>query len=210
MRQINIWEFFIDRFDDIMFQTMEHATIVITAMAISIAIGATIGVLITFHRGMARIVLNITSFLMTIPSLALFSLLIPILGIGRAPAIVGLVLYTLLPVIRNVYTGIINIDPAIIEAAKGMGISPFKIMFKIKIPLAFPVIMAGVRTAVVMGIGIGAIAAYIGAGGLGDLIFKGINRANDKMVIIGAIMVSVLTLIADKLLSIVQHRFEIK
>lgn len=206
---MELLNFFANRFDSIINLTIEHLIIVILAMAISIVLGVTIGILITYNERIARIVLNIAGVLMTIPSLALFSIMIPILGIGKEPAIAGLVLYTQLPIIRNVYTGIINIDKSIIEAAKGMGLSSKKIMYKIKLPLAFPIIMAGVRTAVVMGIGIGAIAAYIGAGGLGDYIFHGISRSNDKMILIGAIMVSIITIITDKLLNKIQKRYEI-
>ncbi len=202
-------EFAISRWQTILKMTIDHFTIVVTAMLISIIAGVAIGILITHKKSWANVMLNIANILMTIPSLALFSILIPIMGIGRAPAIAGLVLYTQLPIIRNVYTGIVNIEPSIIEAAKGMGLTKTKIMFKIKLPLAFPVIMAGIRTSAVMGIGIGAIAAYIGAGGLGEYIFQGINRGNDRMIIIGAVMVSVITIIIDRGLGLVQKRFEI-
>ena len=206
---MRILEFAISRWQTILQMTLDHFSIIATAMMISIIMGVAVGILITYSKSGAAIVLNIANILMTIPSLALFSILIPIMGIGRAPAIAGLVLYTQLPIIRNVYTGLVNIEPSVIEAAKGIGLSPFKIMFKIKLPLAFPVIMAGIRTATVMGIGIGAIAAYIGAGGLGEYIFQGINRSNDRMIIIGAIMVSVITIIIDKGLGLVQKKFEI-
>lgn len=202
-------EFALSRWESIFKMTIDHFEIVSTAMVISIMMGVAIGILITYNKTAAKVMLNIANIMMTIPSLALFSLLIPVLGIGRAPAIAGLVLYTQLPIIRNVYTGILNIDPAIIEAARGMGLTKSKIMFRIKLPLAFPVIMAGVRTATVMGIGLGAIAAYIGAGGLGEYIFQGINRSNDKMIIIGAIMVSVITVIIDRGLGFIQRKFEI-
>lgn len=207
---MEILSFFVERWDSILELALEHIVIVVSAMFISIVLGVITGVLITYHQKAAKIVLNIAGVLMTIPSLALFSLFIPVLGIGKAPAIAGIVIYTQLPIIRNVYTGITNIDPSIIEAANGMGISPCKIMYKIKLPIAFPIIMAGVRTSVVMGIGIGAIAAYIGAGGLGDYIFHGISRSNDKMIIIGAVLISVLTILTDKGLSKLQRRYEIQ
>lgn len=202
-------EFAISRWETILGLTIDHFEIVLTAMLISITMGVLIGIMITNNKAAAKVVLNIANVMMTIPSLALFSVLIPLLGIGRAPAIVGLVLYTQLPIIRNVYTGIMNIEPSIIESARGMGLKKLKIMFKIKLPLAFPVIMTGVRTATVMGIGIGAIAAYIGAGGLGQYIFQGINRGNDKMILIGAIMVSLITVVIDRGLAVIQKKFEI-
>ena len=197
------------RWQQILQLTLEHFIIVVIAMTISIVVGVGIGILITYHAKAADIIIKVAGVLMTIPSLALFSILIPLLGIGTAPAIAGLVLYTQLPIIRNVYMGIMGIDSSIIEAAHGMGINPKKILYKIKLPLAFPVIMTGIRTAVVMGIGIGAIASYIGAGGLGDYIFQGISRNNEKMILIGAIMVSLLTIIIDQGLGWVQNRYEV-
>jgi osmoprotectant transport system permease protein len=200
--------FFTARWQTILQLTLEHLVIVLVAMVISILLGVSVGILICRSRALARIVLNLTNVMMTIPSLALFSLLIPVLGIGKAPAIVGLVAYTQLPLVRNVYTGITGISPAIIEAAQGMGLTERKILFKIKLPLAFPAVMAGIRTATVMGIGIGAIAAYIGAGGLGVFIFQGISRTNDKMVLIGAIMISIISILTDRFLGRVQRRFD--
>jgi osmoprotectant transport system permease protein len=206
---MNLFSFFISRWETILDLTVEHFIMVLIAMAISILLGITVGIVITMNKKLASIVLNITNVMMTIPSLALFSLLIPIVGIGEAPAIVGLVAYTQLPIVRNVYTGITNIKPSIIEAARGMGLTEMKILYKIKIPLAFSAIMTGIRTAVVMGIGIGAIAGYIGAGGLGVYIFRGISRTNDNMVLIGAILISLIAILADKLLEKVQKKFEV-
>lgn len=199
-------EFFLARWRDVLELTMEHLLLVLIAMAISIVLGLTVGILITRSRLLANLVLNLASIMMTIPSLALFSLLLPILGIGTAPAIVGLVAYTLLPIIRNVYVGITTIEPSIIEAARGMGLTDRKILLRIQIPLAIPAAMVGVRTAVVMGIGIGAIASYIGAGGLGTYIFQGISRSNDNMVLIGAIVISLIAILADKYLGKLQNR----
>lgn len=199
--------FFIDRVDKIIDMTLEHLIIVIISMVISILIGLTVGILITYNDRIAKVVLNLVGVFMTIPSLALFSLLIPLLGIGKLPAIVGLILYTQLPIVRNVYTGMKNIDPNIIEAARGMGFSERKILLEIKLPLALPVIMTGIRTSVVMGIGIAAIAAYVGAGGLGDYIYQGIKRSNDKMIVIGAIMISATTIVIDRILGIVEKKY---
>lgn len=203
-------DFFVKRIDSIMELTWEHLLMVLVAMAISIIIGVLVGILITLNEKAAKIVLSIAEVLMTIPSLALFAVLIPIFHIGATPAIIGLVLYTQLPIVRNVYTGIKNISPSIIESAKGMGMSDFKIMYKIKLPLAFSVLIAGVRTAVVMGVGMGAIASYVGAGGLGDYIFQGIRRTNDKMVLIGAIMISLMAIVMDRLLLFIQKKVEVK
>src|SRR5690625_3348017 len=149
---------------------------------------------------------------MTIPSIALFGIMIPILstigqGIGFLPAFIALVLYSQLPIIRNTYTGINNIDPNIRDAANGIGMSTFHRLIKVEIPIAMPLIMAGIRTATVLNIGIGAIAAFIGAGGLGVLINQGISRTNTTMIIVGAITVSILAIIADLLLKFIQNKF---
>ena len=186
----------------------QHLVIVLTALAISIVISLLVGYAITYNKKAAGVVLYICSMLMTIPSLALFVFFIPLLGIGAKPAITGLVIYTLLPVVRNTYVGLTNTDKAVIEAARGMGLTGAKITLKIKIPLALPVIFAGIRTAVVMGIGLAAIAAYIGAGGLGEYIFQGINRNNKNMIFIGAILIALITIIVDRVMQALQKRFE--
>jgi osmoprotectant transport system permease protein len=187
---------------------IQHVEIVLTALAISIVISLLVGYAITYNKKAASIVLYICSMLMTIPSLALFVFFIPILGIGTKPAIAGLVIYTLLPVVRNTYVGLTNTDKSVIEAARGMGLTGIKITLKIKIPLALPVVFAGIRTAVVMGIGLAAIAAYIGAGGLGEYIFQGINRNNKNMIFVGAILISLITIIVDRVMQVLQRRFE--
>lgn len=207
---MNIITFFIDRIGTIMKLTSQHFFMVLTAMIISIVIGVIVGIFITYNERAAEIILQITKILMTIPSLALFAFLIPIFHIGATPAIIGLVLYTQLPIVRNVYTGIKNINPTIIEAARGMGMSKYKIIYKVKMPLALPVLIAGIRTAVVMGVGMGAIASYVGAGGLGDYIFQGIQRTNDKMIIVGALMISLMAILADRLLFFLQKKAEAK
>ena len=208
MGDMDLIEFFSRRWPTVLQLTLEHLVIVLVAMAISIALGIAIGVLISLDRTAARIVLNLNNVLMTIPSLALFSLLIPVLGIGKAPAIVGLVAYTQLPLVRNVYTGITTVPPAVIEAARGMGLTERKIMLRIKLPLAFPAMMAGIRTATVMGIGIAAIAGYIGAGGLGVYIFQGISRTNDTMVLVGGVVIALIAILTDRLLGRIQRHFE--
>jgi len=203
---VNLFDFLLSRWQALLFLTMEHLLIVFIAMVISIALGVVVGILITKNRLAARLVLNVTNILMTIPSLALFSLLIPVLGIGKVPAIVGLVAYTQLPIVRNVYTGLMNLNPSILEAARGMGLTERKILRSIKIPLAFPAIMSGIRTATVMGIGIGAIAGYIGAGGLGVYIFQGISRSNDQMVVVGAAIISFISILSDHFLGNIQRK----
>lgn len=187
---------------------MQHIQMVLIALAISIVLGLIIGYLITFNKKAAAVVLYIANILMTIPSLALFAFLVPFMGLNMTPVIFGLVMYTQMPIIRNVYVGLTNVDPSIIDSARGMGMSALKINLKIRLPLALPVIFAGIRTSVVLGIGIGAIAAYVGAGGLGVYIFQGINRGNINMILVGAILIALISFIIDKILQFVQHRVE--
>ena len=205
MRFIN---FISARFDTILQLTLEHIIIVLIAMVISIVMGVTVGILITKNKLVAKIVLNFANIMMTIPSLALFSILIPFMGIGKGPAIFGLVAYTQLPIIRNVYTGILSINPSIIEVARAMGLTDKKILYKVKIPLALPAIIGGIRTSVVMGIGIGAIAGYIGAGGLGVYIFQGISRTSDVMILIGAVLISIIAILSDRFLRLIQNKLD--
>lgn len=182
--------------------SIEHAQVVGIALLIAIATGVPIGIAITFNKRAAETVLYIAGIIMTIPSVALFGLMIPLLatwdlGIGKVPAVIALVIYCQLPVIRNTYAAIKNIDPALVDAGRGMGMTGFQIMWKVQVPLALGVIFAGIRVAVVMSIGIAAIAAYIGAGGLGNYIFRGIATSYDAMLFAGAIAVSVMAIVAD-------------
>ncbi|RIL78928.1 ABC transporter permease, partial [Staphylococcus equorum] len=140
--------------------------------------------------------------LQTIPSLALLGLMIPLFGIGTVPAIIALVVYALLPILRNTYTGVTGVDPSLIEAAKGIGMKPVRRLSKVELPLAMPVIMAGIRTAMVLIIGTATLAALIGAGGLGDLILLGIDRNNTALILIGAIPAALLAIIFDIVLRI--------
>jgi len=192
--------FMIKRFDDLIGLTAEHAWNVTFSMAIAIILGVIVGILITYHDRVAEIVLYIAGIILTIPSIALFGFFIPILGIGFKPAVAALILYAQLPILRNTYVGIKEVDPTIIEAGRGMGMTELQLLYRIKLPLALPVIMAGIRVSVVMIVGIAAIASYIGAGGLGEYIFRGISSVNDKMVITGAIWVAAFALLVDFLL----------
>ncbi|MFC7063181.1 ABC transporter permease [Halobacillus seohaensis] len=191
--------------------SIEHLQLVGVAIAIAILIGVPLGIYLTTNDYLAETVLQVASIIITIPSIALFGIMIPILstigqGIGFLPALIALVLYSQLPIIRNTYTAIQNVDPNIRDAAKGIGMNTFQRLVKVEIPNALPLIMAGVRTATVLNIGIGAIAAFIGSGGLGVLINSGISRGNNNMVLAGAVFVSILALIADFILKYIQSR----
>ena len=193
--------FFLIRYgSEIWESTLEHLFLVVVSIAIATLIGIPLGILITREKNFRQPVLGIANVLQTIPSLAMFGLLIPIPvvgGIGKVPAIVALTLYSLLPIIRNTYTGIIGVDPAIREAGKGMGMTDKELLMQVEIPLAMPVILAGVRVATVIAIGIATIAAAIGAGGLGIFIFRGISTVNNDLILAGAVPAAGIALLAD-------------
>ncbi|WP_281284307.1 ABC transporter permease [Shouchella miscanthi] len=192
--------------------TMEHIILVGMAILIAIVTGVSIGIYLTVNDTLAETVLAAASILLTIPSLALFGIMIPFFsiighGIGFVPALTALVLYSLLPIIRNTYTGIKNVDPNVIDAANGLGMKKMQRLIQVEIPNGLPVMMAGIRTAVVMNIGIGVIAAFIGAGGLGSLIVQGISRGDMYSIVAGAVLVSLLAIIADTILLVLQKWF---
>lgn len=197
---LDLFRFISTRQEIILDLSLEHLWLVLLAGVIAIVVGVALGIGITYNKEAASLVLGICQVLMVIPSFAMLGFLIPFFGIGFTSGVIALILYSLLPVTRNTYIGIQEIPPSILEAAKGMGMSKAAVLIKIKIPLALPVIMAGFRTAVVMIVGIGAIAAYIGAGGLGEMIFQGISRTQPTRIIAGAIFISLITLVADFIL----------
>ena len=185
---------------EIIERSIEHLVLVIIAIAIATVVGIPLGILITRNQALRQPILGIANILQTIPSLALFGLLIPVPfigGIGEVPAIVTLTLYSFLPIIRNTYTGIMSVNPAIREAGRGMGMTDMELLFQVEIPLSLGVILAGVRVAMVIGIGIATIAAAIGAGGLGVFIFRGISMVNNQLILAGAVPAALIALIAD-------------
>lgn len=195
--------------------TIDHAILVSLAIIVALLIGIPLGIYLTTNQYLADTVLQIASITLTIPSIALFGVMIPIFslinqGIGFVPAFVALVLYSQLPIIRNTYTGIKNVNPEMRDAAIGMGMKTHQRLLRVEIPNALPVIMAGVRTAVVMNIGIAVIASYIGAGGLGVLITQGISRGDNYLIISGSVAVAILAIIADSILLLIQKRFTTK
>ncbi|QZP39574.1 ABC transporter permease [Halobaculum magnesiiphilum] len=177
--------------------TLQHISIIVQAIAIAVPLGVVVGTLITYNDRAATVVLWLAGVMMTVPSIALFGLLIPTFGIGKPPVIVALVLYSQLPVIRNTYVGLDRIDPAAVEAGTGLGMTRVERLRRVKLPMALPVIMAGVRNAVVVLIGIAAIGAFIGAGGLGDLIFNGVSEPDIQELVVGTVVLSLLTLAVD-------------
>ncbi len=202
--QQTLWQFIAQQWDKLLSQTITHIGLTFISLFIAILIGLPLGILISKKRKLAGGVLSIAGILQTIPSIALLGFMIPLLGIGPLPAIAALFLYALLPIIRNTYTGITGVDAAIKDAAKGMGMSYQQILFKVELPLAMPVILAGVRTATVINVGVATLAAYIAAGGLGEFIFGGISLNNTNMILAGAIPAALLAILFDFLLSRLQ------
>ncbi|MCR9251604.1 MAG: ABC transporter permease/substrate-binding protein [bacterium] len=196
--------YFENNFSEILDQTIEHFQLTIVALFIATLVGSLIGIFIARHQKLANPILSVVNIIQTIPSLALLGFFIPILGIGAVPAIVALFLYALLPIVRNTYTGILQVDPAIKEAAIGLGMTKSQQLIQVELPLSGPVILAGIRTASVINVGIATICALIAAGGLGESIFGGISLNNVNMILSGAIPASLMALAFDGLLGIVQ------
>ncbi|MBR8833546.1 MAG: ABC transporter permease [Stigonema ocellatum SAG 48.90 = DSM 106950] len=211
---MNFKDFFLIKYaPDILQHTLEHLLLVSISISIATLVGIPLGILITRQKNLRQPVLGIANILQTIPSLALFGLLIPVPvigGIGTNPAIFALILYSLLPIIRNTYTGITSVDPAIREAGRGMGMTDRQLLLQVEIPLAIAVILAGVRLATVIGIGIATIAAAIGAGGLGELIFRGISAVNNQLILAGAIPAAIIAIIADLAIGWLEGKLTIK
>lgn len=188
------------RWNDLLYALVVHLELVFLSMLIAVAIGVPLGILISRVPSLQGIVLGGTGILQTIPSLALLGFMIPLFGIGMKTAIAALFLYSLLPIVRNTYTGIKDVDKATIEAARGMGMTSWQILVKVQLPLSLSVMMAGIRTATVINVGTATLAAFIGAGGLGDFIFLGISRSMDALILMGAIPAAILALLLDFLL----------
>jgi osmoprotectant transport system permease protein len=209
---MNAWQFITSHRVEVLAATREHLILVLISMAIAAAIGVPLGMTIVGRPRLRAAALAIASVFQTIPSLALFGFLIPLPfvgGIGAHTAIVALVLYALLPILRNTYVGLTSVDPAILEAAEGMGMTEQQILFRVRLPLASSVIMAGIRTAAVITIGVATIAAAIGAGGLGTFIFRGVAMVSDAVILAGAIPAAILALLADFLLGLLERRLRV-
>ncbi|MGY3777148.1 ABC transporter permease/substrate-binding protein [Isobaculum melis] len=179
---------------------LEHIQLSLLALLIAIFIALPLGIYLAEHKKIAEPMIQVTAIFQTIPSLALLGLLIPIVGIGTLPAVIALVVYALLPILRNTYTGIIEVDDSLIEASEAMGMNRLRRLMKVQIPIAMPMMMAGIRTSMVLIIGTATLAALIGAGGLGSLILLGIDRNNHQLILLGAIPAALLAILFDFLL----------
>ena len=209
---MNAWSFISSHRGDVLAATREHLLLVLAAMTIAIALGVPLGMAIVSRPRLRNAALAVASVFQTIPSLALFGFLIPLPflgGIGARTAVIALVLYALLPILRNTYVGLTSVDPAILEAAEGMGMTEQQILFRVRLPLASSVILAGIRTATVITIGVATIAAAIGAGGLGTFIFRGVAMVSDAVILAGAIPAALLALLADFLLGLLERRLRV-
>jgi osmoprotectant transport system permease protein len=206
------WTFFLEHRVEILEATLAHLTLVAVAMAFAIVIAVPLGMLVVERPVLRKIALGIAGVLQTIPSLALFGFLIPIPfigGIGRRTAIVALILYALLPILRNTYVGLSGIDPTVLQAAEAMGMTEAQILWRVRLPLALAFILAGIRTATIITIGVATIAAAIGAGGLGTFIFRGVAMVSDAVILAGAIPAALLAILADVFLGWVEHRLQV-
>lgn len=205
-------DFLIKNRGQILSLTLEHLWLVGIAIAIAVVVGVPLGILVSRSPWLRKPVLGGTNVLQTIPSLALFGILLPAPWLGaRADrlAIAALVLYALLPIVRNTYTGIMAIDPAVKEAAIGMGMTDAELLTRVELPLSMPFMLAGIRIATVTAVGVATIAAAIGAGGLGELIFRGVAMVNNQLILAGAIPAALLAIVADLLLGTIENRLRV-
>jgi len=206
------WIFSVEHRAEILEATLAHLSLVLIAMLIAVAIAVPLGMLVVHRTTLRNFVLGLASVFQTIPSLALFGFLIPIPfigGIGRRTAIFALVLYALLPILRNTYVGLTGIDPAVLQAAEAMGMTNSQILWRVRFPLALAFILAGIRTATIITIGVATIAAAIGAGGLGTFIFRGVAMVSDAVILAGAIPAALLAILADILLGWLERRLAV-
>lgn len=205
-----VLRYFVENQSQLLRYTRQHAVLVLRALVVAVPLGITLGTLSTYNDKLATVVLWLAGIMMTIPSLALFALLLPSLGTGSPPVVMALILYTQLPVIRNTYVGLTGVDQAAIEAGEGLGMTKFQRLRKVQIPMALPVVMSGIRNAVVLLVGIAAIGEVVGAGGLGVPIFDGYRTSNNVEIVAATIALAVLTLAIDYVFGVVEQVFRIR
>lgn len=207
---MNILKFFWKNQAEIGALTLEHLCLVGISMLLAVSIGLPLGILLTRRPVLRKAILGGATIVQTIPSLALFGFLLPSPWLGERAdrlAITALTLYALLPIIQNTYSGITNVDQGVREAARGMGMTDFELLVQVELPLAFGVILAGVRVATVITVGVATIAAAIGAGGLGEFIFRGLAMVDNRVILAGAIPAALMALLSDFLLGLLERRF---
>lgn len=187
------WDFFLGLL-------VEHIQISLLSIVIAMGIGLAVGIVISEYQKSSKVVIGIVNFIYTIPSISLLGFLIPLSGVGDATAVIALTVYALLPMVRNTHTGLTNVNPLLLEAATGMGSTKMQTLFKVKLPLAMPVIISGIRSMAVMTIALAGIASFIGAGGLGVAIYRGITTNNKAMTLVGSLLIAVLAIAVDFLI----------
>lgn len=202
--------FLIDRFPSLLQKIGEHIVLSGGAVFGAILIGIPFGIWAVRNETVSKIFFTIAGVVQTIPSLAMLAFLLPFMGIGVAPAIVALILYALLPIARNTYTGIKELDPAIIEAAEGLGFSSSQRLWLVEMPIALPTIIAGIRTAAVICVGIATLSAFIGAGGLGDFINRGLSMNNTRLILLGAVPAGLLAIAFDQTIGFIERKISWK
>lgn len=204
---VDMFIWVVENWETLLNATLRHLYLSIVALFFSIIIGVPIGILITKNKRIAELVISFTNLGQMLPFLALLALMLPLLGTGMTPAIVALFIKVILPIVKNTYVGIINVDKTIIESAKGMGMKQFQILLKVELPLGFPVIMTGIRTSFVLTISFTTLATLIAAGGLGDIIFLGIQLMKTDVLLAGSITAMLLAIGSNSLLLWLENRF---
>ena len=202
--------FFIEYYGQLVGLAIQHLLIVFQAILVAVPVGVILGVAITKSERAAHAVIWLAGVMLTIPSIALFGILIPYVGIGKPPVIVALILYSQLPIIRNTYVGLQSVDHATVEAGEGLGMTWWQRLRRVQLPIALPIVMAGVRNAVIILVGIAAIGAFVGAGGLGDFIYRGINQANVEMIVVTTILLSGFALAIDYGFAVIEEVFRLQ
>lgn len=205
---MSVITYFIGHLDKIYRFTLSHLILITISITLSLILWITVGIAIRNRKNIAKGILGVGSFIMAVPSVSLYGILmtIPTFGLSRRSAVFALVLYAMIPIVRNVYTSLNEVDESILEAAKGMGMPSNKILTKVQLPLALPIIFAGIRVALVMMVGIATLAVFIGERNLGQLIYQGIVRTNSEMIIVGAILVSLMSVGVDILMGLLEKK----
>ncbi len=207
---MSLFDYLIQHRADVLVRTAEHIGLVTISVGLAVSVGVPLGIMISRRPRLRGPILGSANVVQTIPSLALFGFLltVPFIGLGARNAIIALVVYSLLPIVRNTYTGIVGVDPSVREAARGMGMTDWQLLRMVELPLAAPVVLAGVRVAAVIAIGVATIAAAIGAGGLGVFIFRGLSMVDNGVIMAGAIPAAGLALLIDGLLHLVERKID--
>lgn len=207
---LNFITYFIGNWSHLLTLTIEHVVMVLTGLALSLIVGIPLGIICAKNERLAKVILAVANFIQVFPSIALLGIMMIVLGLGFKTVVVGLFLYSLLPIIRNTYIGLQEVDKSIEEAGRGVGMTAFQLLVKVQLPLAVPFLLAGIRVAAVIAIGVATLAPFVGGDGLGGDIMSGINSRNTNKIYSGALVAALLSVFADWSLGKVQYRLERK